>query len=248
MATSHLKYDQPDDGDGIATETFTEDTITKHFQRTVPGYKPHGDWQEIWADTVGPKPDILSLCTSGQDNWTATGGGDGSYYYNHGDNLDFDRLVVIEMLYASGANALAEGTLGSLGNNEYAIGDNDSLGFDTIYIKRNDPDAQVTGYYSLHYCWSCDGHSKVLVSSVFDTAGESIVVHPILFIGATWNPLILDAVTLTETEETWSDVDDMINGLPGNGFVFDTYGAMAYGFLVTTAPATGTAFLRAQAI
>ena len=41
MATSKILYTQPATGTGIATESFTEDSETKHFERVVDGYKPN---------------------------------------------------------------------------------------------------------------------------------------------------------------------------------------------------------------
>lgn len=93
----------------------------------------------------------LSLAFSirnGSYQWTASGSGTNEYYLeaNGGGDpgLAGDPGVVIE-----DDTDMAAGTLGSLSAGEYGFGDNDSLGFDTIYTRLTDgadPDSKAADY------------------------------------------------------------------------------------------------------
>lgn len=84
----------------------------------------------------------VSLSDGATDQWTDSPAVTGEYYYTGAD-------ITAEPSYVFAAGTeLTEGTLGSLANGEYAWGDNDALGTDTLYVKTTlgDPDGQVSGY------------------------------------------------------------------------------------------------------
>jgi hypothetical protein len=83
-----------------------------------------------------------SLSDGAADLWTNSGTTVGEYYYT-GSALGAKPSAV----YAGGSK-LTEGAIGSLSNGEWAWGDQDTLGADTVYIKTTDgdPDGQVADY------------------------------------------------------------------------------------------------------
>lgn len=84
----------------------------------------------------------VSLSDGATDQWTDSPAVTGEYYYTGAD-------ITAEPAYVFAAGTeLVEGTLGSLANGEYAWGDNDALGADTLYVKTalGDPDGQSSGY------------------------------------------------------------------------------------------------------
>ncbi|MCP3924487.1 MAG: hypothetical protein GY714_18090 [Desulfobacterales bacterium] len=82
------------------------------------------------------------LSDGSTDQWTNSGAVPGEYYYTGSD-------ISAEPVYVFANEVeLTQGTLGSLANGEYAWGDNDTIGNDTLYVKTavGDPDAQADGY------------------------------------------------------------------------------------------------------
>jgi len=84
----------------------------------------------------------VSLSDGTTDNFTDSPAVTGEYYYT-GSSITAEPTYV----FADGTE-LTAGTLGSLANGEYAWGDNDSLGADTLYVKTaaGDPDGQSADY------------------------------------------------------------------------------------------------------
>jgi len=83
---------------------------------------------------------LKSISDGSSDFWTVSASGTNEYYYNQSD-VPIKPLNVQE----NGADMTGEGTLGSLAVGEWAWGDNDTIGNDTIYVRLNsgtpDPDA-----------------------------------------------------------------------------------------------------------
>ena len=84
-------------------------------------------------------------------SWTLSGSGTGEYYLRTSAGADpgiaAPRTVIIN------GTPRVEGTVGSLAANEWDYGNNDSLGYSTIYVRitgDGDPDAQAIGY--VKYC------------------------------------------------------------------------------------------------
>jgi len=79
--------------------------------------------------------------------WTASGSGTAEYYLEAAGGGD-PGLPDPEIMLAGGAE-LAAGTLGSLSAGEFGFGDNDALGFNTVYVRLaddTDPDSKADGY------------------------------------------------------------------------------------------------------
>jgi len=78
--------------------------------------------------------------------WVASASGTNEYYYVASDGGDPDLAKPIAMLLST--SSLTEGTVGSLNDHEWDFGDNDSLGFSTIYLRDDtgDPDS-LTGTF-----------------------------------------------------------------------------------------------------
>jgi len=97
----------------------------------------------------------VELSDGSTDLWTLSGSGTGEYYYT-------GSAITAEPSYVFGGvdtddslgrpstseTELVEGTLGSLNADEWAWGDNDSLGSNTLYVRlsEGDPDAQASGF------------------------------------------------------------------------------------------------------
>ncbi len=86
--------------------------------------------------------DPIDLNDGSSDLWTESSAVAGEYYYT-GTALAAEP----NRLLANGSE-LTQGTLGSLNAGEWAWGDNDSIGSDTVYVKLSagDPDTQTAGY------------------------------------------------------------------------------------------------------
>jgi hypothetical protein len=104
-------------------------------------------------ESAGAGTDIVK---SGTYKWTASGSGTNEYYLEldagGGPGLDEPEYVYEDV---GGADTtMSEGTLGSLAAGEYAYGDNDSLGYSTIYVRlsdNSDPDSKADGYLEAGY-------------------------------------------------------------------------------------------------
>ena len=86
-----------------------------------------------------------SLVDGSSDFWTVSGSGTNEYYYNQSD-VPIKPLNVQE----NGGDLTGDATLGSLTAGQWAWGDNDSIGNDTIYVRLNsatpDPDGNPADF------------------------------------------------------------------------------------------------------
>jgi len=79
--------------------------------------------------------------------WTASGAGTAEYYLEASGGGD-PGILSPEIMVENGADMTA-GTLGSLAAGEFAYGDNDALGFSTVYVRLTDdadPDSKADDY------------------------------------------------------------------------------------------------------
>ena len=65
------------------------------------------------------------------NGWTASGSGTDEYYYSQ--EVTEEPLSVME-----NGTALSKGTIGSLNTGQWAYGDNDGLGHNTVYVRLSD--------------------------------------------------------------------------------------------------------------
>jgi len=90
----------------------------------------------------------LSVDTANAYKWTESGSGTSEYYAEllngHGDPWLFEPDVLIE-----DSSNMTPGTIGSLSTGEWAYGDNDSLDYNTLYVRltdSSDPDSKAADY------------------------------------------------------------------------------------------------------
>ena len=93
----------------------------------------------------------ISLVASGY-RWLASGSGTNNYYLDlsGGGNPNIEQP---DTLLENGV-AMSSGTLGALTAGQWAYGDSDSLGYNTIYVRltgSTDPDTKASGYLSARY-------------------------------------------------------------------------------------------------
>lgn len=104
--------------------------------------------KQVWSESVVPTVyDVLDLVASGTYQWTASGSGTDEYYLEAdggGDPSFASPDQVIE-----DGSVMTAGSPGSLSAGEYGYGDNDTLGFSTLYVRlaaTGDPDSQADGF------------------------------------------------------------------------------------------------------
>lgn len=108
-----------------------------------------------WLGTTG---DLTLVTNWQQDNvrtaafsWTASGSGTGEFYLRTAASASPGFVASPPTSGGVYINAVAatKGTLGSLAAGEWGYGDNDTLGYSTIYVRLSDdsdPDAKAAGY------------------------------------------------------------------------------------------------------
>jgi len=84
------------------------------------------------------------ILTSSSYKWTASGSGTNEYYLTDSDGNDPGFDVQPDFIVMDGVK-LTEGTAGSLDDHEWDYGDNDTLGFSTVYIRDSDGDPDSSG-------------------------------------------------------------------------------------------------------
>lgn len=84
-----------------------------------------------YTGTRDNKRDLIGITSSTANYWTESTASSAvdEYYYNVND-----LSTETDTAYEDGVE-MTEGTLGSLAAGEYAFGDNDSLGYDTVYVR-----------------------------------------------------------------------------------------------------------------
>lgn len=98
-----------------------------------------------WA-AAGNNQIGLSLVDGSLWQWTESGSGTAEYYLEALGGGDPG--IVAATVYENYRDALAGGMVGSLAAGEWAFDDNDTLGFDTVYVRLSnggDPSAQASG-------------------------------------------------------------------------------------------------------
>ena len=101
-------------------------------------------WNGAWTEIVGSQ-----YVLSGTYQWTASGSGTNEYYMEA--NGGGDPSVSEPSTLMEDGTPMTVGTLGSLAAGEYNYGDNDTLGYSTIYVRLSDgadPDSKADGYVS----------------------------------------------------------------------------------------------------
>lgn len=92
----------------------------------------------------------LDLVESGTYKWTASGSGTDEYYMEL--NAGGDPAIMQAFNVYEDSSEMTEGTVGSLAVGEWDWGDNDSLGYNTVYVRLTDgadPDSKADGFLYL---------------------------------------------------------------------------------------------------
>lgn len=114
--------------------------------------------------TVGTETEVDIDLDSGDASWTASGSGTDEYHY--------DTAIATVHGVKVGGVALVLGTISSLAKGEYAVGDADTIGSDTVYVRLPtggpDPDTDPSAVsYSVE-------ESVSLAGQVIDKNGDAI--------------------------------------------------------------------------
>ncbi len=85
--------------------------------------------------------------------WTASGSGTNEYYLRASGDADPEFGEAPLYVYINSV-AATKAALGSLADTNWNFGDNDSLGYETVYIRLDagDPDGQASGYVQMSFC------------------------------------------------------------------------------------------------
>lgn len=113
--------------------------FTKTFGTTSGSYSTATNWKPNDVTT----PDF---------SWTASGSGTNEYYLRTAANGNPGFVAQPDKVYINGSEA-TEGTVGSLTAGQWDYGDNDTLGYSTIYVRLSgggDPDAQDPGHVKFY--------------------------------------------------------------------------------------------------
>jgi len=131
----------------------------------------------------GNATDIVKAATY---KWTASGAGTNEYYVEllAGGDPSLDEPSAVYEDVGGADTVMPVGTLGSLAAGEYAYGDNDTLGYSTIYVRLSDnvdPDTKADGY--LEASSPFELATPYLEADLFDinytqSADTLYVVHP----------------------------------------------------------------------
>lgn len=151
------------------------------------------EWNHLFMRVLRDGGIVLQQPTRGTDivvaatyKWTASGSGTNEYYVEllaGGDPSLNEPGAVYEDV--GGANTtMTEGTLGSLSAGEWGYGDNDSLGYSTIYVRLTDnvdPDTKADGYMEaayIHATASPYNASDLPLLKIEQSADTMYLTHP----------------------------------------------------------------------
>ena len=142
--------------------------------------------------------------TGGTYQWTASGSGTNEYYCElngGGDPSISTPLAVVENLVR-----ISEGTMGSLSAGEYDYGDNDTLGYSTIYVRLTDeadPDSKASEFlvYSESDILLDGDEGRQIINETSSEAGRASITD-----------VINGAVATTDIVEDFTDTNIITAG------------------------------------
>ena len=135
-------------------------------------------------------PDTYGNLSGKTGRWTASGSGTNEYYYA------FDVPEPTDVLY-DGSSA-TQGTVGSLTDHQWDYGDNDSLGYNTIYVRDDsgDPDGLAVNLWMADW-WGVEGATPAF-------GDEEDMGFPVHFDNATDQGIVCQFKTLPANVTTWT--------------------------------------------
>jgi len=109
------------------------------------------DWGWFYEEPDGTQNDIDRTISIREAafGWTLSGGGVDEWYLRLAAGTDPNILSQPLSVFENVTTAMAEGVLGALVAGEWGYGDNDALGYSTIYVRLTvggDPDLQAAGF------------------------------------------------------------------------------------------------------
>jgi len=114
------------------------------------------------------------IVLSGIYQWSSSGSGTNEYYCesNGGGNPNFIKPERVE----EDESDMTLGTLGSLDAGKWGWGDNDSLGYNTVYVRladNADPDGKSDGYLIMGIAEKMPGYCKRAIAQIVEITGIS---------------------------------------------------------------------------
>ncbi|MHA1225176.1 MAG: hypothetical protein ACTSPV_00370 [Candidatus Hodarchaeales archaeon] len=137
------------------------------------------DFKEKASQPIS-KFELLFNLTGGKYKWIASGGGTDEYYLEllaGGDPSIDEPAGVLE-----DGTAMTAGAAGSLAAGEWDYGDNDTLGYNTIYVRLSDgadPDSKFNEYIEAVYNLSDLGGEDYLISADYSSGQRELTYKPI---------------------------------------------------------------------
>lgn len=130
---------------------------------------------KVWSGSVSGDYEavlnwVLISLRSANFTWTASGSGTNEYYVRtaaSGDPGFVATPPTTNGVYISGS-AATKGSLGSLAAGEWGFGDNDSLGYSTVYVRLSgggDPDAQDADHVQFRQIPQATEHVRIPANS-----------------------------------------------------------------------------------
>lgn len=162
------------------------------------------------------------LVSAGRYSWTASGSGTNEYYVRTDTGTD-PFLLPPNNVYEDGT-AMTGGTLGSLAAGEYQYGDNDSLGYDTVYVRltdNTDPQSKDDAYVETEAQIVSPYNYGVLSEITFTQSSDTMFMAHYAFLPQTltredhfdWT---FDSVSFSPTVSAPSGLAAAYSGTPGS--------------------------------
>ena len=174
----------------------------------------------------GETETAIDLLTAAGTDWTASGSGTDEYYIPLGSSLY--SAVEPDKVYEDSIE-LVQGTLGSLGISQWAFGDNDGLGADTIYIRLSDgtdPDTKNADLEYIQKSSVADGDDLFRSSDVgkFIRINSGVVKITAYTSATVVKGEILKVLSSVDESTSWTLESEMwtdANGYPRTGTFFE---------------------------
>ena len=134
--------------------------FTKIFGTASGSYAEATNWQPINV-------------RSSQWAWTASGSGTNEYYLRTAGSADPGFVAKPGDVHINGSSA-TEGTVGSLAAGQWGYGDNDTLGYSTLYVRLSDgadPDSKAFGHVKFFQIPQAGEHVRLAAESGSINAG-----------------------------------------------------------------------------
>ena len=151
---------------------------------------------KVWGNTAAVLSTAVNWLPVNVRNsayaWTASGSGTNEYYLRTAGGANPGFAAAPDSVYANGS-AVTSGTPGSLAAARWGYGDNDTLGYSTIYIRLSDgadPDSKTNGWVTFYQTPRAAEHIRFPNSSFDASSGldySAIASGDVIFDGYAGN-------------------------------------------------------------